>query len=550
MTIAMEARVRRVATYERVSSEDQRERETIKTQTNELARALARIPAVELVGRYLDDGVSGTIPLAERPEGGRLMRDAAAGRFDELHVYKFDRLGRDAVDLLVVRRRFIELGVRVFSVVEGEPDLLGYDVQAVVADHARRDFLRRSADGMNRAAREGRYCGGIVAYGYRIEGTRESARLVPDKTIVSAELSAAGAIGHIYRRLGLGHSSCAMVADELNALGVPTHYARDGRGVRGQRTRGLWTAGRIRNMVVNPVYKGALQYGRRTKKRDREVIGASIEPLVSAQLWQAAQDALARNRVCAKNTRRVYLLRGVIHCAGCGLTYVGSQGRAEIGWYRCNGRNRERGPLEGRCTGRMVRTDTLEQIVWTDIERFLRDPGDVLAELAHERDGSSAVAEAEAITLRRALDTLEAQQRTAVSLVVRGILPEATLRSELDRIEHERAKLESRLAAAEASRAPELPRSAPELLAEVRARLDGGLTIEIRQEIVRLLVSRIVIHTDMPSDGTRSTRAVVEYRFPGAVQSDTGIREGLNNTIRQRVIELPPSRYRAKVASG
>jgi site-specific DNA recombinase len=520
--MTIETEVRRVATYERVSSEDQRERATIKTQADELARALARDPGVELVGRYLDDGVSGTIPLAERPEGGRLMRDAAAGRFDELHVYKFDRLGRDAVDLLVVRRRFIELEIRVISVVEGEPDLLGYDVQAVVADHARRDFLRRSADGMNRAAREGRYCGGIVAYGYRIEGHKGLAHSVPDETSVSGELSAAGVIRRIYGRLGLDHARCAMVADELNALGVPTHYKRDGRGIRGQRARGLWSAGRIRNMVVNPVYKGEFKYGRRAKKRDREVIGASIDRLVPAELWQAAQDTLARNRVCAKNTRRVYLLRGVIHCAICGLTYVGSQGRADIGWYRCNGRNRERGPLAGRCTGPMVRTDTLEQIVWADIERFLRDPGDVLADLACERDGTSAIAAAEAITLRRALDSLEEQQRTAIGLVVRGILPEAALRPELERIERERATLEPRLAAVEASGAPELPALAPGLLAEIRARLEAGLTIEARQEIVRLLVGQIVIHGETSSDGARSTRAVVEYRFPGAVQTDTG----------------------------
>ena len=116
--------VRRVATYERVSSEDQRDRATIRTQTDELARRLAREPDVELVERYADDGVSGTIPLAERAAGGRLMRDAAAGRIDELWVYKLDRLGRDAVDLLVVRRRCIELGIRIISVVEAEPDLL------------------------------------------------------------------------------------------------------------------------------------------------------------------------------------------------------------------------------------------------------------------------------------------------------------------------------------------------------------------------------------------------------------------------------------------
>lgn len=101
--------------------------------------------------------------MAQRPNGGRLVRDAAAGRLDAVLVYRVDRLGRDAVDLLGVRRLLDSLGVRLLSVVEGEPDLLGYDVQAVVGDHYRREFLRKSADGMNRAAREGRYTGGIVA---------------------------------------------------------------------------------------------------------------------------------------------------------------------------------------------------------------------------------------------------------------------------------------------------------------------------------------------------------------------------------------------------
>ena len=71
--MTIETAMRRVATYERVSSEDQRERETIKTQTEQLARSLARQSDIELVERFVDDGVSGTIPIAERPAGGRLM---------------------------------------------------------------------------------------------------------------------------------------------------------------------------------------------------------------------------------------------------------------------------------------------------------------------------------------------------------------------------------------------------------------------------------------------------------------------------------------------
>ena len=71
--------LRRVVTYERVSSEDQRERATIKTQQDELAVDLSKEPNVRLGTRYIDDGVSGTIPMALRPAGKRLLADAGRG---------------------------------------------------------------------------------------------------------------------------------------------------------------------------------------------------------------------------------------------------------------------------------------------------------------------------------------------------------------------------------------------------------------------------------------------------------------------------------------
>ena len=506
--------VRRVATYERVSSEDQRERETIKTQTDEIARRLASQPGLELVGRYVDDGVSGTIPIAERPDGRRLLQDAVAGRFEELWVYKVDRLGRDAVDLLVVRRRLDALGIALVSVVEGQPDLLGYDVQAVVADHYRREFARRSADGMNRAAREGRYTGGIRPSGYRVEGHQATARLVPDEAIVWGDLTAAGLVRQIYEWLALSGWSCRRVANELNALGVPASYARDGRGVRGKNTQNLWRAGRIRNLLVNPVYKGQLQYGRRTDKREREVIAAPIEGLVSPTLWQAAQDALAANRRCAKNSGHVYILRGVIRCGICGLTFAGSMDRWG-GRYRCNGELVERGPIVGRCPSCSVKVDAVEPLVWADIERFLRDPGDILDDLeaGRERDAEGAVAAAESITLGRALETFEAERERAVSLVVRGVLTEADLRVELERIETGRAELGRRVDALRATESPAPTQEAVDALTRVRERLDAGLTPAEMAEIVRLLV-RAVVYTDVGEDGKKHARIAIEYRFP------------------------------------
>ena len=444
--------VRRVATYERVSSEDQRERETIKTQPDEIARRLSSQPGVELVGRYVDDGVSGTIPIADRPAGRRLLEDAVAGRFEEIWVYKLDRLGRDAVDLLVVRRRLDALGVALVSVVEGQPDLLGYDVQAVVADHYRREFLRRTADGMNRAAREGRYTGGVTALGYRVEGTKGSAKPVRDETLMWADQTAADMVRRIYGWIALDRWSCRRVAAQLNALGVPTACAREGTGVRVRKTQSIWRAGLIRNMVTNSIYKGELSYGRRTDKRDREVIVYRMVGLVPPTLWQAAQDALAANRRCTKNTSRVYLLKGAMTCGLCGLTYVGSWSK-EYGWYRCGGQLVERGPLVGRCPGCSVRTDKIEPAIWADVEAWLRNPGEVLDSLdgTAERAAAGAVAEVEAITLAGAIEGLDAQRKQAIGLNIRGRLSDSDLDVELDRVDAERAVLEARVAAAQAA---------------------------------------------------------------------------------------------------
>lgn len=521
MTMTMTV-TRRVATYARVSSDDQAERGTIQTQIGELERRLAGTAGVEVVARYVDDGVSGTIRLAERPGGRRLMADAAKGRFDELHVYAPDRLGRDFIDLATVRRELEAWGIRLITIVAGEPDLLSFDIQAAVADHARRAFLKVSAAGMTRAAREGRYTGGIVPFGYLVEGVKPRARLVPDETPLWAGLSAADVVRRMYQHLAVDDWSCKRVADELNALGVPTHYGRDGRGVRGKRTRGTWRSGRIRNMVVETTYRGELRYGQRAKK-PREVISATVEPLVPPELWQAAQETLARHRVIPRNTRRIYLLRGVLRCSLCGLTYVGSTGRDGIGWYRCGGQLHERRASAGPCAGRSIREDHLEPMVWQDIERFLRHPGDVLDELdgRAEREAQTARVAEETVTLRRALAGLQDQWQRTIDLAVRGVLGDDDLRPQRQRIDVERAGVEARLAALSS------PSEEPEpvdvaLLDQLRANLEAGLTIEQRQEIVRLLVAGITIKTVVNEDGTKDAAATISYRFPAVVETRTG----------------------------
>ena len=518
--------LRRAATYERVSSDVQRDKETILTQTEALAERLSNDPTLQVVAAFTDDGVSGTIPIEQRPQGFKLIQAAQAKKFDELWVYNVKRLGRDAIDLILLARQLERLGIKLFSLQEGEQTGLGYDVTAVVSDYDRRQFLKGSADGMNRAARAGRFCGGIVSIGYVVEGLKQHARLVPSFVIIWGDWTEAELVRKIYHWLAIEGWSCPKIAQYLNSLGVPTAYTKDERlvrrGQRKERTQGLWHAGRIRNLVRNPIYKGELQYGRRsTKPGGREVIVATVPALVTKGMWDAAQETLSRNRKVAKNTHRVYLLKSVIRCACCGLTYIGSWGRG-FPWYRCNGKMTDRGPIEDRCPAKGLKGPDIEGLVWDDIERFLREPGEILEELARERelDTGAAVSEAERIAMENSMVELAQRRKKAIDLNTRNRIFDAELDELLTEITHEQDGVEKRLRELQQNLAESQEPLDPDLLQEVRRRLDDGLDDIQRQEVVRLLVKQITVHTEVGEE-EKKVRVLIEYRFPAVVNTST-----------------------------
>ena len=522
----MPGSVTHIATYARVSSDEQRDRHTVLNQRSALSRRLGSEPGVVVFKHYEDDGVSGTIPLGDRPGGGALVRDARAGRFSQIWVVRADRLGRDAFELLRIWRVFESIGIALRATDENIDDPFYFDIHAVIAANERRKFLERSAEGMNRAAREGRYTGGIVPLGYTVAGDRGARRLVPDDSPMWADLSAADVVRRIYHHLASDGWTCPHIASEFNSLGIPTSYRRDGRGVRGRRTQGLWRSGHIRNLVVNPVYRGLLQYGRRSSRPNgRSVISASVPPLVSDDVWNAAIATLKRNRAMPRNSCHAYLLRSLIRCAVCGLAFCGTWARTAPR-YRCNGAMVERGPFPGKCIGASIKGDLLETTVWSDISRFLSDPGSLIDELLAESDDAQtrAAAEAERSTLIAARDAAQLRRKRAIDLYTRAKLSDDEFDAIAAEVDRELNSLAERLAALEPPKDdPSDAVASEDLLSEIRNRLDGGLTQAQRQEIVQLLVRRITVHTTLPKQGRKQVRIVIDYRFPGAAKTGTGI---------------------------
>src|SRR5947209_2336774 len=108
----------RAAAYHRVSTEEQQKKQSIETQREEVRR-YAETQDYDLVDEYSDDGISGTVPVALRPEGARLLADAQEEKFAVVLIYKLDRLGRDAMVTLGAMQQLQALGIQVVCITQG-----------------------------------------------------------------------------------------------------------------------------------------------------------------------------------------------------------------------------------------------------------------------------------------------------------------------------------------------------------------------------------------------------------------------------------------------
>src|SRR5260370_32448562 len=131
-------------------------------------------------------------------------------------------------------------------------------------------------------------------------------------------------------------------------------------------------------------------FGKRTKNPNRKVIVREVPAIVTEEIWNRAEQVLRSNRIMApRNGRTPFLLRGLIKCGLCGLTFSGARASARQPdhYYHCNGRQFSRGlyGLTGKkCPAKSINGGYIEGVVWADIESFLRDPGDILERLREQ----------------------------------------------------------------------------------------------------------------------------------------------------------------------
>jgi site-specific DNA recombinase len=386
-----------VASYARVSSDQQAEAGTIDSQLAALGERVVQDGcqlAEELT--FIDEGYSGATLI--RPALERVRDMAAMGGIDRLYVLSPDRLARKYAYQALLVDELQRAGVAVVflnrEIGKSPEDDLLLQVQGMIAEYERAKMMERSRRGKRYAARSGDVAvlsGAPYGFHYvskQAGGGQARYEIVPEEAKV---------VQQIFKWVGLERLSIGEVCRRLQQAGIKPRS--------GKMT---WDRSVIWGMLKNPAYKGMAAFGktrigpmrprlrpqRNGSRQPRRPIYVQDQPpeewiyipvpaLVDADLFAAVQEQLAENRQRARQGKRgaSYLLQGLLVCDQCGYAYYGKRvsnstakgKKRRYAYYRCLGTDAYRFGGERICDNLQVRTDKLDQLVWDEVCDLLQD---------------------------------------------------------------------------------------------------------------------------------------------------------------------------------
>ncbi len=386
----------RVALYACVSGEEQTIGKNIGAQVDDLN---GLVPAShEVVDIYLDDGVSGTQPFAERAEGSRLLADAAAGRFHKVMAVRLDRIGRDLPDIRQTAERLDELGIILhaqgteFSQTATGKAML--NMFGLIAEFEKDLIKERLISGKRFKAKAlGRWPGGTIPYGCSYDkgdpGQAGKFKVIEEEAEV---------VRRIYRMSARDDLGMATIAGRLNDEGVPTPSAvtADPNHPRAKKTNSRistnWGRAPIGRILRNPAYMGHLLTAidgergdvpmnkmgdliRTGAWQDMGLIEFRIPPIVDESLWWQAQEKLDGRRRLPNPQHEAWPLQSLVSCAKDGLTFGCRRNSGKTRVYSCAGREAQ-AHQDGspRCKAPRLDAEHLEAAVLLDLKDVLSNP--------------------------------------------------------------------------------------------------------------------------------------------------------------------------------
>jgi len=502
------------AIYARVSSDRQKEEQTIGSQTSALRAYATEHEYVVPDGCvFEDEGWSGATLV--RPGLERLRDLAAQGHMEVVLVYSPDRLSRKYAYQVLVLEEFARHGVDVVFLqgprADTPEDVLLLQFQGMIAEYEKAQISERTRRGKRHRAQAG-FVNALTGapFGYRYvrkaEGTPARYEVVEAEAVVVRE---------VFRRYTEESESLGALARWLTIAGIRTRTGKP-----------RWNKSSVWDMLRNPAYRGTACFqkthraerqrvNRRLRQRGgiptrpvcsrprprEEWIEIPVPALVAPTQFALAQERFEQNRqFAARHTKEPSLLQGLLICQLCGYAlyrYSTRTTRQRLTYYRCTGTDAYRFPEGRRCANRPVRQDAIEALVWEQVIQLLSNPALVRTEIDrrlmelrtdHVDDVQRDVATKELARIRAGITRLiEAYQEQLISLdELRTRMP--SLRQRETTVQAQLATLEAELLDAETYVA--LAESLEGFLAKLHD-VAQSLGVADRQRVLRLVVKEV-----------------------------------------------------------
>lgn len=500
------------ALYARVSSQQQKEDETIDSQVEALlqfAKEQEYEVSEELIFR--DNGYSGT--SLDRPGLDNLRDAVLQGYIDVILVYSPDRLARRYALQLILDEEFRKSGVKLIFFKGGSPnntpeELLLAQFQGIFAEYERAQILDRTRRGKLYKIRQGDLrMLPSVPYGYYKE------RTAAFYTIKESEANIVREIFHLYTR------------ENLNLRQIAS-YLED-RNISSPRGAMKWDQTSIRGMLENSAYIGTAYFGKTEKSEgnvDRTVryktrgkvikpikptrnrpkdfwIPLSVPQIICESDFEIAQQLLKKNKEFAgRNTKEPSILQGLLVCGLCGSSYYKkkrSSSKANHAYYTCRSRL-----VKGKtgCTNQSVRQEVLDKLVWDNIIDLLKNPDLILQEINRRcsKDSDSIYIEERRNELKRETKQIEKARDKLLDAYQEGdclTLDELRKRSKSLKEKEIALKKEAEYLEAHVIRKTSY-QDLMQTLEMFRKKLDisyEALAIKDKQKVIRALLEDIVI---------------------------------------------------------
>ncbi|HWR09234.1 recombinase family protein [Sporomusa sp.] len=283
-----------VAAYLRVSKDEQAEKDlSIPSQKSRIV-AYCQSQDWEVYDFYVDDGYSAK--NLDRPAMKRIIDDSKQKKFDAVVVIRLDRISRKQKDVLYLIEDVFEPSSVGFKSVTQPFDTTtafgkaAIGMLAVFAQLERDQLIERVTDAKVEAAKQGRFMGGPVPYGYKhISGSKSVEIDEKESEIVRF-------IFRQYLTTGVGYQA---IADTLT-----TNHISPPGGAK------FWHRSTVNGMLHNAFYAGLIEHKGNFYK-------ALHQPIVTeAQFYEAK--GIQEQRSSYNPDAEAGLLKGIIYCGECG----------------------------------------------------------------------------------------------------------------------------------------------------------------------------------------------------------------------------------------